>query len=238
MKLCSFGMLGFVLLVSFTFGGDKPNTGTIVGAIRYLGEVPPDVKISTTDGGTIYHNDLVVDPKTKGLQHVAVILEKVPKADAKVRAALVKRRDAVVVDQRDMVFLPRVVALQEGQKIRFENNDLSNHGVKADSTKEENKFDVVVQPNMPFEFHFKAQKNPVVIGCQLHAWMRAWVYVFDHPYFALTDAHGRFRIERVPPGKHTLILHHADRGHRETLSVEVLPGKTSEVTLEWKKVGK
>ncbi|MCI0638281.1 MAG: carboxypeptidase regulatory-like domain-containing protein [Gemmataceae bacterium] len=235
MKHCSFGILGLVLLVSFTLGGDKANTGTIAGTVRYLGVVPPDVKISTTDGGTIYHNDLVVDPKSKGLRHVAVILEKAPKADAKTVA---KKRDAVIVDQRDMVFLPRVVALEEGQKIRFENNDLSNHGVKADSTKEENKFDVVVQPNMPFEFHFKAQKNPVVVGCQLHAWMRAWVYVFDHPYFAVTDAQGRFRIERVPPGKHTLMLHHADRGHRETLNVEVLPGKTAEITLDWKKIGK
>jgi hypothetical protein len=134
-----------------------------------------------------------------------------------------------------MVFLPRVVGVQEGQKVRFENNDLSNHGVQAFSSKQENTFSTTTAPNQPFEFQFKAQPRPVVIGCQIHAWMRAWVYVLPHPHFAITDAQGGFKIENVPAGKHTLLFTHADTGLKEERTVEVAAGKSAEVHVEWKK---
>ena len=60
----------------FVAAGEKP--ATIRGVVRFLGDVPADRKIMTTDGGTIVHNDLVVDAKTKGLRDVAVYLEKAP----------------------------------------------------------------------------------------------------------------------------------------------------------------
>src|SRR4051812_35702314 len=87
--------------------------GTIEGQVRFTGSVPPPTKILTTDGGTLLHNDLIVDPKSKGLRHVAVILES---ASA---LAKVDKENTVLIDQRDMVFLPRVIAIRSGQKVRF-----------------------------------------------------------------------------------------------------------------------
>ena len=64
-------------------------------------------------------------PNRRGLRDVAVMLdwkEKIP-ADANAKP--------VAIDQRDMQFWPRVVTVQEGRKVRFENNDLYNHAVSA-----------------------------------------------------------------------------------------------------------
>lgn len=206
----------------------QTDPGVVQGQVRFTGDVPKPKRITTTDGGTLEHSDLVVDPKTKGLRHVVAILE-----DAPAQPKLEKTR-ALLVDQRDMVFLPRVVAVQHGQAVRFENNDLCNHSVMAASTVKANQFNVFVTGTQPYEHVFDSQKHPVQIGCSLHGWMRAWVYVMPHPWFAVTNAEGQFRIERVPPGKYALWLRHADTGQQERRAVEVQAGRTTEVKFEWK----
>lgn len=203
-------------------------TGAITGTIRYLGEIPASKRIMTTDGNVIVHNDVVVSPSSKGLRHVIILVdwqEKVP-ADAKAKP--------VVIDQRDMLFLPRVVTVQEGRAVRFENGDNCNHAVDATSVLRENTFNVTTPMGQPYEHKFKAQKNPIPIGCAIHSWMRAWVIVAPHPFHAVTDGDGKFTIESVPAGKRTLQFIHPDTNYRETREVAVAAGKTSAVTIEWK----
>jgi plastocyanin len=209
---------------------EKP--GSIAGVICYTGRVPPPEKIVITDGSTIEHQDLVVDPRTKGLRDVVAVLE-----DAPVQPK-VKDATPVLVDQRSMVFLPRVVAVQHGQAVRFDNSDLFNHSVLASSTVSANQFNVFVLSGKPYEHVFEPQKQPVQIGCALHSWMRAWVYVIPHPWFAVSDEQGKFHIRAVPPGKYTLWLRHPDSGGQERRQVEVQAGQTLELTLEWRKVAK
>jgi plastocyanin len=205
-------------------------TGTITGVVRFAGKVPPSKKITATDGTTIEHNDLVVDAKTKGLRFVVASLEDAP-AQPKVEKA-----EPIVVDQRDMVFLPRTVAVQHGRAVRFDNNDTCNHSVMASSPLAANQFNVFVLQGKPYDHIFEVQKHPVQIGCSLHGWMRAWVYVVPHPWFAVSDTEGRFTIKDVPPGKYKLWLRHADTGLQERREVEVKAGQTAEVSIEWKEV--
>lgn len=216
-----------ILLLLFS-GAVCAHTGTITGTIRYVGVVPPSERVTLTDGQVILHNDVVVHPKSKGLRDVAVVLdwkEMVP-APAKAKP--------VLVDQRDQLFVPRVVTVQAGVKVRFENNDSFNHGVSAISKLMENTFNVTTPAGQPYEHLFKWQKNPIPIGCALHPWMKAHVIVATHPYHAVTNADGRFTIERVPAGKHTLLLVHPDTGYRASVAVEVTAGKTAEFVQEWK----
>lgn len=224
MKILAAISVGFLVLTSLA---EEPATGAIQGLVRFTGAVPAAKRIQTTDGGVIFHSDLLVDPKSKGLRYVTVVLENPP-------PARITRNDTVLIDQRDMVFVPRVVAVQDGQKVRFENNDLVNHCVQSNSVTAENAFNVVTVPNQPYEHRFKTQKHPIVIGCPIHAWMRAWIQVVPHAYFAVTDAHGAFRIDKLPPGKYTLAFTHFDTGLKEKRTVEVGAGKTAVVELEWK----
>ena len=214
-----------VVLIS----ADAPAPGAIQGVVRFTGMVPAAKQIPTTDGGVIEHHDLVVEPKSKGLRYVAVILEDAP-AQPKVQDA--KR---LVVDQRDMLFLPRVVAVQLGQEVRFDNSDLCNHSVMTETITRANQFNYFATSGNPIDRVFEPQKGPVKIGCSLHAWMRAWVYVVPHPWFAVTDDQGKFHIAKVPPGKYTLLFTHADTGLQERKSVTIEPDKTVDVTLDWQK---
>src|SRR5688500_18051398 len=77
--------------------------GRVEGTVRFLGTVPPPEKIITSDGMVLMHSDLVVDAKSKGLRDVAVYLDG---ARAQPPA---KNAKPVVIDQKDMVFMPRVV---------------------------------------------------------------------------------------------------------------------------------
>lgn len=66
----------------------------------------------------------------------------------------------------------------------------------------------------------------VEINCDIHHWMAAWIFVFDHPHFAMTNASGAFRIDRVPAGAHRLRVRHAPGGLARDVDVTVRPGKT------------
>jgi plastocyanin len=219
-----------LLLTVAPAAAQSPATGTITGTVRYLGVVPPSQRIALTDGQILLHNDVVVDPKSKGLRDVIAVLEWKAAIPADAKAA------PVLIDQKDMIFVPRVATVQEGRKVRFENSDLYNHGVSAASIHAENTFNVTTPAGQPYEHKFKAQKNPIPIGCALHSWMRAHVLVVPHPYHSVTDAAGKFTIERVPAGKHALTLIHPDTNRRETVSLEVIGGKAAEVTVEWTKL--
>jgi plastocyanin len=207
----------------------QTETGTITGSVRYTGSVPEPMKLITQEGDTLALCDILIDPATKGLRHVAVLLE-----DAKpaARAGL----KPVVMDQRGMMFAPRVLMIQAGQKVRFENSDMCNHCVKADAIKDANAFNTITGPSQHHEHVFEAQKSPVVVSCPLHGWMKAYIFVTPHPWACATDTAGRFRIEQVPPGKYTLLLVHPDTGHRERFTVEVVAGKATNLNVEWQKL--
>jgi plastocyanin len=228
--MTSRAIVPLTLVVLFAgLGAEPAGTGNITGQVRFTGKVPEPKAIPTTDGMILKHNDLVVDAKCKGLRHVAVILEDAP-AQPKVEKA-----EPALIDQKEMIFLPRVVAVREGQAVRFENSDQFNHSVQAISTVAANQLNQFVGPNQPLTQVFAYQPRPVMIGCSLHGWMRAWVYVVRHPWFAVTEADGQFRIANVPPGKYTLLLTHADTGMLERRMIAVEAGKTTTLTVDWEK---
>lgn len=225
-------LLVVCLLPAWIGGQDATPAGSVAGLVRFTGDVPPPQKIITSDGAVLSHSDLVVDPKSKGLRYVAVYLQDAP------AQALAKNAKPVVMDQRDMIFIPRVIVAQEGQTVRFDNNDLCNHAVQSVSTKTDNLFNVLTPMGQPFEFKFRAQKSPVQIGCPIHQWMRGWVYVFPHPYAAVTDGQGQFKIDGIAPGKHTFVFTHPDTGLRETRMIEVNAGKSTRIDIEWQQLKK
>lgn len=209
-----------------------PGAGTITGTVKFTGTVPPDQKLMTTDGATVVHNDLVVDPKSKGLRYVVVTLQ-----GAKSQPKL-KDAKPVVMDQKDMIFLPRVIAVQHGQPVLFTNSDLCNHSVLTATKVEANQLNTFTPFGSPIKFTFVPQEKPILVGCSLHAWMRAWIYVVDHPWFDITDGQGKFTLRNLPPGKHTLHFHHADTGKQDQHTVDLLPGKTAQLSIEWQKIAK
>src|SRR5437867_3832938 len=124
-KIMRGGLLCMLLIGSLGVGMDQTSgdsyssqvVGIIKGRVSFTGKLLPAKDIVITDVRTIQHNDLVVDPKTKGLRYVMAMLENAP-----IQPKL-KQAKPVLVDQRDMIFVPRVVAVQHGQAVRFGNSD-------------------------------------------------------------------------------------------------------------------
>jgi plastocyanin len=138
------------------------------------------------------------------------------------------------VDQVGCRYSPHVQAVTVGTTVALLNNDAVLHNVHG--TVEASAAPVTVfNVAMPF----KGQKLPTVLRkpgviklrCDAgHTWMSAYIHVFDHPYFAVTDARGRFVLEGLPPGRYTLEYWHEpllDEGKPvvKTATVEVAPGQ-------------
>ncbi|MBI4324214.1 MAG: carboxypeptidase regulatory-like domain-containing protein [Chloroflexi bacterium] len=140
----------------------------------------------------------------------------------------------VTVDQRDHAFTPRLVAVRAGQPVNFTNSDPANHNVRTSSLIARNVFNVFTGMDGKYQHRFVAdpEQRPVRLGCDIHPWMRGWIYVFDHPHFAVTDEQGRFRIGSVPPGQYKLLLRQPDLRHAVERAVTVSAGETAKVEVQ------
>jgi hypothetical protein len=124
---------------------------------------------------------------------------------------LAATKDAVL-DQVGCRYVPHVQAATVGTRLALLNSDAVFHNVNAnrlDGPRTVPAFNLA----MPFKGGKlpATLKNPGVLKLRCdagHTWMSAYVAVFDHPYFAVTDAQGRFRIADLPAGEHTLELWH------------------------------
>src|SRR5262249_37013994 len=111
-------------------------------------------------------------------------------------------------DQTGCVYAPHVAGAMVEQKVKFRNSDDMMHNVHGlpFSNKEFNFGQVKGSEN---DVKFTTQEVPVKVVCNVHTgFMTAFVGVVDHPFFAVTDAAGKFEIKKLPPGKYTLGVWH------------------------------
>ncbi len=109
-----------------------------------------------------------------------------------------------VLDQRDETFVPYVLAVSVGSIVEFPNSDRTYHNVFSFSKAK--RFDLGRYPRGQSRSVRFDRPGIVRVFCEIHSQMNAWVLVFAHPYFATTDAEGRYRIDRVPPGTYILAV--------------------------------
>jgi len=114
-----------------------------------------------------------------------------------------------VIDQKDFTFIPETVAIRVGDQVKFKNSDQAVHNVNSFALG--NAFNVNISAGSEHVETFSSTGNlgrPATIGCIYHSAMRAWIYVFDHPYYQVTETDGHFLFDRVPPGSYTLEMVH------------------------------
>lgn len=209
--------------------------GTITGHVRLSGPAPAnplvrmgaDPRCSLATRGQRLTQDIVLRSADGGLANAFVQMQGS-------FAAAPPPREPVTIDQRNCLFVPRVVGARVGQTLRITNGDATAHNLH--SVSKANAFNTS-QPKqgMVSAFQLKADEGMVRIRCDIHSWMTTYVGVTAHPYFAVSGSDGAFTIARVPPGRHTLQVWHERYGIL-TRTVEVKAGATA--TMEFSYTGK
>ncbi len=104
--------------------------------------------------------------------------------------------------QQDQTFVPHVLAITVGTSVDFPNADLTFHNVF--SLSKTKSFDLGRYARGQSKSVRFDRPGVVQVFCDIHSHMRAFILVFAHRFFAVTDASGRYSIPRVPPGSYTL----------------------------------
>jgi plastocyanin len=198
-------------VVSAALAGGGAGAGEIVGKVKYAGTAPAPKKLAVTKDqavcGKVEHveESLLVAPD-KGVKNVVVHLTD-PK-DGKKMAVPPKNP---AIDQSGCRFLPRVQIVPAGGSLDIINSDGILHNIHTWS--KENAAFNKAQPKFKKVMTEKFEKPEIFrISCDVHSWMTGWLVVAGHPYYALTDDGGSFRIADVPPGTYTLEYWHEKLG--------------------------
>ena len=212
------------------------NGGSVQGTITLSGPVPdpkaynlvtfPDPeycgRISNGRGWRLLR-DFIVDEEHR-VQNVVVLVEGV--TVGKPFSLSVPR-----VEARDCRFLPFTTVVRSGHGVEVVNMDPVMHDVQAYETSRTTGTRVLFNSPLPFnhrhkrgdlhamhdhkpgesfvrQFQLSKKRRTFVMQCGFHAYMESWAIAVDNPYYVLSDEHGRFSINDVPPGTYDLRAWH------------------------------
>jgi plastocyanin len=142
-------------------------------------------------------------------------------------------RTPVVLDQKGCMYAPRIVALMTNQTLEIHNSDATIHNVHAmpkinrEWNKAERSGGVALQTSFP------RPELAIPFMCNVHPWMRAFVFVFDHPYFSVTSSDGRFALKNLPPGSYTVEAWQEKLGTQSQV-VAIGPRESREVSFRFR----
>jgi RNA polymerase sigma factor (sigma-70 family) len=208
---------------------DSPTWVTVRGRVVWPGDIPKPQELNVTGAdkptccanGPLVSNQLLIDPNSRGVRNVVVWLR--PDSDDRTASWPADRIHPTLrnppprqhtLDQPQCQFEPRVIAAREGDTLLVGNSSALRHNVTF-SDRWAVEFDRTLSASEWRESGpLSADRIPAAIRCSIHPWMQAHLRVFDHPYFAVTDADGRFEIKVAPSGRCRVVYWHELGFHR------------------------
>jgi plastocyanin len=210
----------FAGLWTFTFAGD------LTGTVNYDGKIPKkktlrmdsDPVCNAAHSEAVYKQSFVVD-ENGNLANVLIYLKNA--------SADTVPSESAVIDQKGCMYAPHVIGVQAGQEVKILNSDPTMHNIHG-------------LPKVNKEFNFGMPKtikersvtfdkpeDVFVIKCDVHPWMKSYVHVFDHPYFAVSGTDGKYAISGVPEGEYEVVAWQEKFGSKRTLTQTVTIGDDS-----------
>ena len=199
------------------FHVDPQTAGTISGTVRFTGKRPRPAAIDMSEDPACVeaHRGKPVDESTlvssKGaLANVFVYVKKglegknfgVPSTP-------------ITIDQNGCWFQPRVLGVQTNQILKVTNSDPVTHNIHPMGQINREWNHSQGAGDEPLARKFIKPEIMIPVNCNIHHWMRAYIGVVDHPFFAVSKTDGSFTIEGLPPGTYTLEFWHETLGTQE-----------------------
>jgi plastocyanin len=186
--------------------------GSLSGVVKFSGTAPAPAKVEITKDVEACGKEKT-DPKLVvgsggGIKDVAVVVK------AAKGKALEVPAQPIAFDQKGCEYSPHVLAFPVGSTIQVLNPDgvLHNVHVMGKSNPEANR----AMPKFQKKIDWKVEKAewPIAVKCDAHPWMHAWWLSMDQPYFAVTDADGKFAITDLPPGDYEVEIWQGELGKK------------------------
>jgi len=151
----------------------------------------------------ILSEDLVVDPTTKGIANLVFMIDsKKTKLETKQLHPDLQKvpEDKPIVDNIKCAFVPHVLAIRAGQTILVKNSDQTGHNAKFNFFKNDE-----INSTIPVGGEkevFTKVEEPVAteVQCNIHPYMKCYIFVANHPYVGISDSTGKIKIEKLPAG--------------------------------------
>ena len=194
-------------------------------------------RISNGRGWRLLH-DFVVGHQG-GLKDAIVLLEGV-------EAGKPFEMSVPLIEARDCMFQPFMTVVRNGHAVEVMNMDPVMHDIQGYETSLEAGARVLF--NTPLVMNHQHRRGdlhamhnhapgkslvgPIYLNkgrrtfymqCGFHAYMESWAMAVNNPYYALTDAEGKFKIDQIPPGTYQLVVWHPQTGPGTTKSIVVRP---------------
>ena len=181
--------------------GDVSNGGTITGTVKIAGDVPAAKTLKVDkDQATCGHDDLpseaLIVSGDGALENAVVSITNISKGKKFAGGT------ASSIDQKGCIFSPHVAIITPGSTIDLLNSDDVMHNLHSWSMKN-TAFNEGVAGHGKLAKTFEFPET-IKMTCDVHKWMTAWLIVHANPYYALTGAEGKFKIDGVPAGTYTV----------------------------------
>ncbi len=213
--------------------GDVSDGGTITGTVKLAGDVPAAKTLKVDkDPATCGHDDIpsevLIVSGDGALKNAVVSIINISKGKK-------FEGGTATIDQKDCVFIPHVAMVPPGSTIELLNSDDVMHNIHSWSMKN-TAFNegVAGHGKLPKTFEFP---ETIKITCDVHKWMTAWLIVQANPYYVLTGADGKFKLEGVPAGTYIVQAWQESLG-KTTQEVTVSAGGEAKADFELKKKAK
>jgi len=204
----------------------KLGTAVVSGRVTLSGVPPSNEKVTMgTDPFCADHNPGETELPAWAVGPDGALANVLLRVTTGVEGVYPPPAEARTLDQKGCAYSPRLLALMVGQPLDIVSSDATLHNVHAAGT-----------ANKPFNLGMPAPGTrytrtfavPEIVPfrCDVHPWMRAFVAVVPHPFFAVTGADGRYEIRGLPAGTYSVEAWH-EKLPAQTFTVTVPDGGTT-----------